>query len=332
MNDYNNSDSGWGVPEPPQKQSNQNPDHLAKLSDLAENYLKQDRWSRRWTNLLKIAAIVYIVALLIMTTQQFGELSEAELIDSKPHAAIVKLEGTIMPGNDASAEKMIPLLQAAFKDPNAKGVIIQANSPGGSPVQSALINDEIFRLKKLYKKPVYAVVEDMCASGCYYIISAADKIYANKGSIVGSIGVRMDSFGFTGLMEKLGIENRSMTAGKHKTFINPFGPKDEAGREFFRKHVLERTHQQFINTVKKGRGDRLDNDPNLFTGLVWLGDEGIQKGLVDGLGDTGYVMRNVLKVNHSRTFETQKPLLKQLMGTMGETTASQLSLLLKTLN
>lgn len=332
MDDYNNS--GWGVPEqaPNKKTSTQNPDSMAKLADLAESYIRQDRWSRRWTNLLKFSAILYIFALVAMMTTQFGELSEAELIASKPHAAIINLEGSIMPGSDASADRMIPLLQAAFKDKNAKGVIIKANSPGGSPVQSALINDEIFRLKKIYKKPVYAVVQDMCASGCYYIVSAADKIYANKGSIVGSIGVRMDSFGFTGLMEKLGIENRSMTAGEHKTFINPFGPKDEEGRAFFRKHVLERTHQQFIDTVKKGRGNRLKDDPNIFTGLVWLGDEGIELGLVDGLGDTGYVMREVLKVKHSRSFETEKTLLEQLMGTMGEATASKLSMLLKTLN
>ncbi len=318
-------------PEPKHSPSTDN-HNLERLTHLAETYLKQDRWSRRWTNFLKIAAIAYLIFAIILMSEQFGGLTEAELIATKPHAAIVNLEGTIMPGNDASADKMIPLLQAAFKDKNAKGVIIKANSPGGSPVQSALINNEITRLKTKYKKPVYAVVEDMCASGCYYIISAVDKIYANQGSIVGSIGVRMDSFGFTGLMDKLGIENRSMTAGKHKTFINPFGPKDEEGRAFFRKHVLERTHQQFIETVKKGRGDRLKDDPNLFTGLVWLGDEGIEMGLVDHLGDVGYVMRDVLKVKNARTFEEQKPLIEQLMGTMGETTASKLSLLLKTLN
>lgn len=326
--------SGWGLPEqsPNQQNHTNNNDSLAKLTQLAENYIQQDRWSRRWTNLLKIAAILYIVVLIVMMSSQFNELTESELIASKPHAAIIPLNGSIMPGADASADKMIPLLQSAFKDKNTTGIIIKANSPGGSPVQSALINDEIFRLKKLYQKPVYAVVQDICASGCYYIISAADKIYANKGSIIGSIGVRMDSFGFTGLMEKLGIENRSMTAGEHKSFINPFGPKDEEGRAFFRKHVLERTHQQFIDTVKKGRGDRLQPNPNLFTGLVWLGDEAIQMGLIDGLGDTGYVMREVLQVKNSRTFETEKPLLEQLMGTVGETTANKLSMMLNTLN
>lgn len=304
---------------------------LARLAGAAENYIKQDRWSRRWSNVVKIVITLYIFVAILMMSGQFQSLTEAELMATKPHAAIVKLEGTIMPGNDASADKMIPLLQQAFKDPLSKGIIIQANSPGGSPVQSALINDEIYRLKKLYKKPVYAVVEDMCASGCYYIISAVDKIYANKGSIVGSIGVRMDSFGFTGLMEKLGIENRSMTAGKHKTFINPFGPKDEEGRAFFKEHVLERTHQQFIDVVKKGRGERLQNDPNLFTGLVWLGDEGVEKGLVDGLGDTGYVMREVIKTKYSRTFETEKPLMQQLLGTAGAEMSNQLGLYLNSL-
>jgi protease-4 len=222
-----------------------------------------------------------------------------------------------MPDSDASANTIMPLLREAFRDKASKAVIIEANSPGGSPVQSAMINAEIRRLKEKYNKPVYVTVQDMCASGCYYVAVAADKIYANENSIVGSIGVRLDSFGFTGLMDKLGIENRSMYAGEHKAFINPFGPKDEEGRAHFKQHVLERTHQQFIQTVKEGRGNRLKDDPMLFTGLVWLGQEAVEKGLIDGLGDTGYVAREIIKLEKTRTLEPQKPLIEQILKDIG---------------
>ena len=304
-------------------------DGLDRLAGAAETFIKQERWSRRWSNLLKLAVIVYIVGSIAILSGQF--MSD-EPTSTNTHVAIVKLQGAIMPGSPTSADTLNPLLAKAFKNPNSEAVIINANSPGGSPVQSALINDEITRLKTLYKKPVYVVVQDLCASGCYYIAVAADQIYANKGSIIGSIGVRMDALGFTGLMEKLGIENRSMHAGDHKTFINPIGPKDAAGRKFFQERVLERTHQQFIETVRQGRGDRLKETKETYTGLVWLGDEAVELGLIDGLGDTGFVQRELLEQTNSRHYEADKSLLEQLMGDFATQTASQLSLYLSGLN
>lgn len=300
----------------------QNHESLDRLSKAAEKFIKQERWSRRWTNLLKIAVVAYFIVLIAMMTNQFGPDTE-ELI-SEQHMAVVKLDGAIMPGTKISAESFNPLLAQAFRNEEAKAVVIQANSPGGSPVQSALINDEITRLKNKYDKPVYVVVEDMCASGCYYIAVAADKIYANKGSMVGSIGVRMDTFGFTGLMEKLGIENRSMHAGTHKTFIDPFSEKDEAGRQFFQEKILERTHQQFIEAVRAGRGERLIENENTFTGLVWLGDESVEKGLIDGLGDMGSVQRDIVDVDSVRFYEGDKSLMEQFMGDFSSEVALKL--------
>lgn len=301
---------------------NQN-EGLNRLASAAESFIKQERWSKRWMNLLKFAVIAYIFVTIALLTGQLD--TGVEEASSNKHVAIIKLDGAIMPGSKISADVINPLLQDAFRNDDAEAVIIQANSPGGSPVQSALINDEITRLKTKHEKPVYVVVEDMCASGCYYIAVAADKIYANKGSIVGSIGVRMDTFGFTGLMEKLGIENRSMHAGDHKTFIDPFGPKDESGRKFFQERILDRTHQQFIEAVRQGRGDRIIENDETYTGLVWLGDEAVKNGMIDGLGDKGYVMRDIIKQTNGQTYEGEKTLMEQLMGDISSETAARLS-------
>ncbi|MBF6056945.1 MULTISPECIES: S49 family peptidase [Thiomicrorhabdus] len=298
-----------------------------RLAIAVESLVKQERWTRRFANFLKLAIALYIIFLITLAVKNIDEQDSAhDQAQNQPHVAVVRLEGPIMPATKISAEAINPLLKDAFSNPNSKAVIIKANSPGGSPVQSAIINDEITRLKKLYKKPVYVVVEDMCASGCYYIAVAADKIYANKGSIVGSIGVRMDAFGFTGLMEKIGVENRSMHAGEHKTFIDPFSPKDEAGRTFFKENVLERTHQQFIEAVRKGRGDRIKENENTYTGLVWLGDEAVQNGMIDGLGDIASVARDVIGVDKLRYYEADKSIIEQLMGDISSETATKLSL------
>ncbi|WP_178862305.1 signal peptide peptidase SppA [Thiomicrorhabdus cannonii] len=312
--------------------SQQDPQGFKRLASAVESLVKQERWTRRVANFLKLAVAAYILFFIFIAIENMNNLEDLEsLADGKEHAAIIKLDGPIMPGTLTSAEMINPLLEKAFSNPSSKAVIIQANSPGGSPVQSALINDEITRLKTLYQKPVYVVVEDLCASGCYYIAVAADAIYANKGSIVGSIGVRMDSFGFTGLMEKMGIENRSMHAGEHKTFINPFAEKDEEGRKFFQERILERTHQQFIQAVRDGRGERLKENKQTFTGLVWLGDEAVQNGLIDGLGDMGSVQRDIVGVDHSRLYESEKTLFEQLMGDLGAETATRLGSYLYTL-
>ena len=295
---------------------------LDRLAQAAESYVKQERWSRRWTNVLKAMVIIYILISIIMLAGLFQSEPDA---GANEHVAVVKIQGAIMPNSRTSAEAINPLLRDAFEHPSAKAVVLYMNSPGGSPVQSALINDEITRLKKLHNKAVYVVAEDVCASGCYYIAVAADQIYADKGSIIGSIGVRFDSFAFTGLMEKLGIENRSMTAGEHKTFINPFGEEDPEAKAFFQKRILERTHQQFIDVVKSGRGDRLKENKDLFTGLVWLGDESVEMGLIDGLGDLGYVARDVIGIPRVRIYEQERTLVEELMGDLVSETALNLS-------
>lgn len=302
---------------------NQN-EGLSKLANAAESFIKQERWSRRWTNLLKFSVIIYIIASVTFIAKGVTDSQEPTY---SSHMAVIKLNGLISTGAKVNAATINPLLRKAFKNPNSLAVVINANSGGGSPVQSALINDEITRLKKLYDKPVYVVVEDVCASGCYYIAVAADKIYANKGSMVGSIGVRMDTFGFTGLMEKMGIENRSMHAGINKTFIDPFSEKNEKGRQFFQETILERTHQQFIKTVRAGRGDRIIENENTYTGLVWLGDEAVENGLIDGLGSVNSIMREVVKTDNIIIYEQEKSVMEELMGDIATETAFKLSLL-----
>lgn len=296
---------------------------LDKIANAAESYVKQERWSRRWTNALKILIVVYILFSIVMFAGFFSD-NEVQPTSSE-HIAVVKINGTIMAGAPTSAESLNPVLRDAFEAKNSRAVVLSMNSPGGSPVQSALINDEITRLKQLHNKPVYVVAGDLCASGCYYIAAAADEIYANKGSIIGSIGVRFDTFGFTELMQKIGVENRSMTAGEHKSFINPFGKEDEEAKAFFQTRILERTHQQFINVVKSGRGERLQENEDLFTGLVWLGDEAVELGLIDGLGDIGFVARDLVGVSRLRTYEQEKTFMEHLMGDLVSETALKLS-------
>ncbi len=300
----------------------QNQESLDRLSRAAEKFIKQERWSRRWMNLVKMAVITYFMVLIFIIFNQFSpKIIE---VDTKKHMAVVKLNGPIMPNSRLSAETFNPLLAAAFKNPYSKAVVIQANSPGGSPVQASLINQEITRLKEKHNKPVFVVVEDVCASGCYYIAVAADRIYANEGSIIGSIGVRMSSFGFTGLMDKIGIENRSMHAGNHKTFIDPFSEEDKAGRKFFQERILERTHQQFIAAVRNGRGDRIKENQYTFSGLVWLGDEAIEKGLIDGLADMGSMQRDIIQVGKARVYATEKSFMEEIIGNLGAEVSLQL--------
>jgi len=300
----------------------QNQESLDRLSRAAEKFIKQERWSRRWMNLVKITVITYFMILIFIIFNQFSpKITE---VDTKKHMAVVKLNGPIMPNSRLSAETFNPLLAAAFKNPYSKAVVIQANSPGGSPVQASLINQEITRLKEKHNKPVFVVVEDVCASGCYYIAVAADRIYANEGSIIGSIGVRMSSFGFTGLMDKIGIENRSMHAGNHKTFIDPFSEEDKDGRKFFQERILERTHQQFIAAVRNGRGDKIKENQYTFSGLVWLGDEAIEKGLIDGLADMGSMQRDIIQVGKARVYATEKSFMEEIIGNLGAEVSLQL--------
>ena len=260
------------------------------INRLAFAAVNEQKRTRRWGIFFKFLTFAYIAAILYIYTPDVALEKDA----AEKHTALVELKGVIAPEKDASADNIVSGLRDAFENENTAGVILRINSPGGSPVQSGYINDEIRRLRKEYPDtPVYAVISDICASGGYYVASAADKIYADKASIVGSIGVRMDGFGFVETMEKLGIERRLLTAGEHKGFLDPFQPvKQEDVAQV--KKLLDDIHQQFISVVRQGRGDKLKDDPLLFSGYVWTGEQGIDLGLVDELGSSGYVAREVI--------------------------------------
>jgi protease-4 len=225
---------------------------------------------------------------------------------SARHTALVEMQGVIQAKGDANADDVISALQAAFDDKGAAGVILRINSPGGSPVQAGIINDEIGRLRAKHSdKPLYVVIEDICASGGYYVAAAGDKIYVDKASIVGSIGVLMDGFGFTGSMDKLGVERRLLTAGQNKGFLDPFSPQNERHKEHA-QGMLNDIHQQFIDVVRKGRGTRLKETPDMFSGLMWTGSKSIELGLADGYGTVDTVARDILKAEEIRDY-TVKP-------------------------
>jgi protease-4 len=260
------------------------------LERLAAELLKQQRTDRRWRVFFRLAWLGLAVAVAWALFSQRAHTPTT----SKPHTALVEVQGEIAPGNEASAELLVGALKNAFEDEGAQAVVLRINSPGGSPVQSGIVNDEIIRLKALHKKKVYAVVEEMCASGAYYIAVAADEIYVDKASLVGSIGVLMDGFGFTGIMDKLGIERRLLTAGENKGMLDPFSPQNER-QTAYAKAMIDQIHQQFITVVKKGRGDRLKETPETFSGLFWNGEEAIKMGLADKLGNLDFVAREVVK-------------------------------------
>ncbi|MDB5865235.1 MAG: family peptidase, partial [Betaproteobacteria bacterium] len=236
----------------------------------------------------------------------------------------VELRGVISPESQASADNVVSGLQDAFKDKRTQGVILRINSPGGSPVQAGHINDEIKRLRAKYPNiPLYAVVEDICASGGYYVAVAADQIYVDKGSIIGSVGVLMDGFGFTGLMDKLGIERRLLAAGKNKGFLDPFSPIREDQKEFA-ESMLGEIHQQFITVVRQGRGKRLKETPDLFSGLVWVGTKSIELGLADALGSIDYVAREVIKAEDIVDFTQHESIAERVARRFGTAMAETL--------
>jgi protease-4 len=235
---------------------------------------------------------------------------------SKPHTALVEVRGEIAPDTEASAENIVGALKQAFEDPGAQAVVLRINSPGGSPVQSGIINDEIRRLKAKHGKKVYAVVEEICASGAYYIAAAADEIYVDKASLIGSIGVLMDGFGFTGLMEKLGVDRRLLTAGENKGMLDPFSPRD-AQQEAYTRELLDQIHQQFITVVRTGRGDRLKETPDTFSGLVWNGEEAVKIGLADKIGNLDFVAREVVKAEEIVDYTPQDNVAERLAKRFG---------------
>jgi protease IV len=253
--------------------------------------LNEQRAARRWKLFFRLMWLLVIGAIVWLAVKAEGMASSQV---STPHTAVIAVEGTIASGAEASAENVLPALKQAFEDEGAQAIVLLINSPGGSPVQAGIINDEIHRLKALHNKKVYAVVEETCASAAYYIAAAADDIYVDKASLVGSIGVLMDGFGFTGLMDKLGVERRLMVAGQNKALLDPFSPLDESQKAYLQS-MLNEIHEQFIAVVKKGRGQRLKENTDTFSGLVWSGQQAVNLGLADGLGNLDHVAREVVK-------------------------------------
>ena len=263
------------------------------ISKLAFSAVNEQRRTRRWNIFFKAIFFIYFLALFIMLYSSSD--GSSNLGKAREHTALVDVQGVIAAGAEASADNIIQGLRAAFEEPKAKAVIIRINSPGGSPVQAGYVYDEIKRLRSKYKnKKLYAVVSDMCASGGYYIAVAADEIYADKASIVGSIGVLMNGFGFTEAMKKVGVERRLYTAGTSKGFLDPFSDVKESDKKHI-ETLLGTIHKQFIDTVKEGRGKRLVDDEKLFSGLVWTGEESVALGLTDGLGSSSFVAREIIE-------------------------------------
>ena len=288
--------------------------------------VQEQRRSRRWGIFFKVLTFVYLFgALLIFSPAMKMQGAAAR---SASHTAIIEVRGMIADRELASADNIVGSLRKAFEDSKTKAIILRINSPGGSPVQSGYIYDEIRRLRGEYPQiKIYAVISDLGASGAYYIASAADEIYADKASLVGSIGVTAASFGFVETMEKLGVERRVYTSGEHKAFLDPFQPQKEEETRFW-KGVLDTTHRQFIESVKQGRGDRLKADahPELFSGLVWSGEQALQLGLVDALGSASYVAREVIGEKEMVDFTVRDTPFDRFAKRLGTSVADRIAL------
>lgn len=282
------------------------------LAGLVRDYMTERRRERRWRLFLRLSWLAVGIALVSVLVSQGSVTSDP----SGPHTALVEVRGEIAAEGEASAENLVSALRSAFEDPGAQAVVVRINSPGGSPVQAGMINDEIRRLKELHDKRVYAVVEEVCASGAYYIAVAADEIYVDKASIVGSIGVLMDGFGFTGLMDKLGVERRLLTAGENKGFLDPFSPMSPQ-QKAYAQVMLKQIHQQFIDVVKEGRGERLKETPEMFSGLFWNGEQAVELGLVDKFGNLDFVAREVVKAEEVIDYTPRENVAERLAKRFG---------------
>lgn len=288
--------------------------------------VQEQRRARRWGIFFKLLTFLYLFGALLMFSPLFDLQKTAAR--GETHTALVEVRGMIADNEAASADNIVSSLRAAFEDPKTKGVVLRINSPGGSPVQSGYIYDEIRRLRGEHPDTkIYAVITDLGASGAYYIASAADEIYADKASLVGSIGVTAASFGFVDLMGKLGVERRVYTSGEHKAFLDPFQPQKDDETRFW-QGVLDTTHRQFIESVKKGRGDRLkvDGHPELFSGLVWSGEQALELGLVDKLGSTSYVAREVIGAKEIVDYTKQDTPFDRFAKRLGASMAEQLAM------
>ena len=288
--------------------------------------IQEQRRARRWGIFFKVLMFCYLIAVLVL----FSPLMDMErsAVGGSSYTALIDVRGPIADKEPASADNLVNSLQDAFADPRVKGVVLRINSPGGSPVQSGYVYDEIRRLRGLHPDTkVYAVISDLGASGAYYIASAADQIYADKASLVGSIGVTAAGFGFVGAMDKLGIQRRAYTSGDHKAFLDPFEPEKPDETKFW-QGVLNVTHQQFIDSVKQGRGDRLKDKehPELFSGLVWTGQQALPLGLIDGLGNTSSVARDVIGAKDLVDFTVQESAFDRFSKKLGASVAEQLAM------
>jgi|CXWL01.1.fsa_nt_gi protease-4 len=294
------------------------------LEKLALKALDEQRRARQWGALFKLLWLAFAFLVLAALLGWIGR-PDGDKVTLGKHTALVDLKGVIGVEAKASSDKLIVALNQAFKDKNTQGVVLRINSPGGSPVQSGYLNDEIRRLRGKYPAiPLYAVVQDLCASGGYYVAVAADKIYVDKASLVGSIGVIMSGFGFTGTMEKLGVERRAYTAGENKDFLDPFAPENPKHREHARQ-MLGEIHEQFVKVVKSGRGARLKDSPDLFSGLVWTGEKSVELGLADGLGSLDYVAREVIKAERVVDFTPDENYFETLSRRLGSEAGASLA-------
>ncbi|MDO9268927.1 MAG: S49 family peptidase [Methylobacter sp.] len=285
------------------------------IEKLALAAVTEQTRARRWSIFFKSLMFVYLIA--VFGVAMYPKFSQDIGGDSKDHTAVIDVVGMIAEGKDANADSIIESLRNAVKDKHTKGIILHANSPGGSPVQSSYVYEEIRKTKKEHPDlPIYAVVSDICASGCYFIVSASDKIFVNPSSLVGSIGVLMDGFGFVDGMQKLGVERRLFTAGAHKAMLDPFSPSKEDETQYI-QGLLNQVHQQFIGAVKSGRGDRLKENPDMFSGLVWTGEEGVKLGIVDGVGNQDYVAKELIGAETLVDFSRQEHLIDKIAGKLG---------------
>jgi protease-4 len=319
MNDAN-ADDAPGAPASPSDASRAapaappapRPAYEATLDSLARALLNDRRSDRRWRVFFRLAWMGIVLAVLWALFVARPHVHSA----AGAHTALVEVRGEIAPDGDASAESLVAAVKQAFEDRNAQAIVLRINSPGGSPVQAGIVYDEIKRLKALHGKKVYAVVEEMCASGAYYIAVAADEIYVDKASLVGSIGVLMDGFGFVGAMQKLGIERRLLTAGENKGMLDPFSPQNDK-QTAFAKVMIDEIHQQFIAVVREGRGTRLKPTPEMFSGLFWNGEQAIKLGLVDKVGNLDYVAREVVKAEEIVDYTQHENVAERLARRFG---------------
>jgi len=293
------------------------------IEKLALSSLKEQKTARRWGIFFKMLTFLYLFTLLAYAVGWV--VKDGEVITTE-HTALIDIAGVIQAGGEVNADAVATSLKEAYDDKGTKGLILRINSPGGSPVQAGMINQEVQRYKKLHPDiPVYAVVQDICASGGYYIAAAADKIYVDQASIVGSIGVLMNGYGFTGTMEKLGVERRLLTAGKNKAMLDPFSPVNPE-HEAFAQSMLDEIHEQFKTVVREGRGERLKETDEVFSGLFWSGEKSIKLGLADAFGSAGYVAREVVKQDKIVDYTYQESFADRFAKQLGASIAKHVGL------